>query len=94
MSQKKIRCGQTDHFDGRYVNYFKIGYNTDVFVIDYFQYFPESLGVGKGQPVQSESKLRLITSPPDAKLFMNSLRAAIKRYEAAYGAIQESKIKK
>ena len=80
-----------DNVEGRYVNYFMVGYNPDVFVIDYFQHFPGGLEADGGGRLPNEPKLRLITSPSDARLLLNNLQAAIKKYEAAYGPIQKSK---
>ncbi len=94
MNQKARFSPGADNVEGRYVNYFMIGYNTDVFVIDYFQHFPEDPeACGRPQP-PDEPKLRLITSPSDARMLLNSLRAAIKKYEAAYGPIQKSRVGK
>ncbi len=78
--------------EGHYVNYFKVGYNPDVFVIDNYQYFPEDPESGGEQKIQGNLKLRLITSPSDARQLLKSLVKAIEKYEAVYGTIQDVQI--
>jgi hypothetical protein len=90
MRQKPKTLSTLDMVEGRYVNYFKIGYNSDVFVIDHFQYFSENLNFSRSQLLPTDLKLRLIASPSDARHLLHNLQTAIKEYEAAYGVIQNS----
>jgi len=88
MRQKPKTLSTLDMVEGRYVNYFKIGYNADVFVIDHFQYFSDNLNFSKSQLLPADLKLRLIASPSDARHLLHNLQTAINEYEAAYGVIQ------
>ncbi|MGD8836682.1 MAG: hypothetical protein PVJ19_17200 [Desulfobacteraceae bacterium] len=88
MKQKHNTLCGIDKIEGRYVNCFKIGFNMDVFVIDYYQHFSEGLDCSS-QLLPNDPKLRLITSPSDARHFLYNLQAAIKKYEAEYGVIQD-----
>jgi hypothetical protein len=78
--------------EGRYVNYFKLSYNSDVFVIDYYQFFPE--GKDSQKHLHHSPKLRLITTPTDAKQLLHHLKSAINKYEEVHGNIQMEKNKK
>lgn len=77
-----------DNLEGRYVNYFKVGYNADVFVIDYYQMFPEDEEAAGFPQHVSSPRLRLITSPSDVRQLVQHLESAVKNYEVAYGKIQ------
>jgi hypothetical protein len=72
--------------EGKYVNYFKVGYNADVIVLDYFQVFPgdEEDAAGVTHP-----EYRLITSPGDAKQFLAHLERTLAEYEKRYGRISQ-----
>ena len=91
MTAKKKETAFQDSPEGRYVNYFKVGHNADVFVIDYFQYFPEDNDANTGTRIGGSPHCRLITSPNDAKQLLLHLESSIKLYESAYGAIQNGK---
>lgn len=75
---------ETPIIEGHYVNFFKIGYNRDVFVIDHYQYFPENREENQTGRMPTDPKLRLITSPTDARQLLENLRSAIETYDAAY----------
>ena len=98
MNPTQSKPNTQETLEGRYVNYFKVGYNADVFVIDYFQYFPEAdegdhdasgSGDPHGRPGRTPS-LRLITSPADARQLLLHLESSIKMYERLYGPIQDN----
>ena len=67
--------------EGRYANYFKVGYNALEFVLDFGQYYPET--------EKAELYTRIITNPCYAKSLYETLRDAIHQYEKAFGAIHE-----
>ena len=68
--------------EGRYANYFKVGYNAYEFVIDCGQLYEDD-------PWQERIHSRIVTSPVYAKGLLKILRDAIVRHEAAYGSIAE-----
>jgi hypothetical protein len=80
--------------EGRYSNYFKIGHNADVFVIDYFQIFPEDHEDESDIEKRLIPKARIITSPSDAIQLMNQLKSSIKAFEKDHGPIQDVKVNK
>lgn len=65
--------------EGRYANYFRIGFNSLEFIVDFGQYDPEN--------DQAELYTRIITGPSYAKMLLETLQDSIRKYEAAYGAI-------
>lgn len=80
--------------EGRYVNYFKVGHNADVFVIDYYQFLPDDDEAEADAQVEKSPKCRLISSPSDAKQLMLHLKSSIKNYEKNFGPIQNGKKQK
>ena len=67
--------------EGRYANYFKVGYNAFEFVLDFGQFYPE----GK----EAQLHTRIITSPIYVKTLLELLRESIDRYEQTFGNIPE-----
>ncbi len=67
--------------EGRYANYFKVGYNAFEFLLDFGQFYPE----GK----EAQLHTRIITSPIYAKTLLELLRESIDRYEQTFGHIAE-----
>lgn len=65
--------------EGRYANYFKVGYNAFEFLLDCGQFYPE----GK----EAELHTRIITSPIYAKALLELLRESIDQYEQTFGTI-------
>jgi hypothetical protein len=65
--------------EGRYANLFTVGYNAFEFVVDCAQLFPEH--------PEPHVHSRIVTSPPYAKLLLETLRESLARYEQIYGAI-------
>ena len=70
----------TDHLEGRYANYFKVGCNAFEFLLDFGQLYVES--------ERERLHTRIITSPIYAKALFETLRESIDRYEQTFGAIQ------
>lgn len=79
MSQESIGPQETDQLEGRYANYFKVGYNAFEFVLDFGQYYPE----GK----EAQLHTRIITGPTYMKTLLELLRESIDRYEQTFGTI-------
>jgi len=87
---KKITdaCG-AEPIEGNYVNYFKVGYNADVFVFDQFQVFGGDQHNLTKAHIMRCPRYRTITSPMDAKQLLKQLAASISAYEKNHGIIQE-----
>ena len=68
------------NLEGRYANYFKVGYNAYEFVIDFGQYYPGN--------DQAELCLRIITSPIYAKALLKILEDSLDQYEKSFSTIQ------
>jgi len=67
--------------EGRYVNYFKIGYNAFELIIDCGQCYAD----------HEEPRLytRIVTSPAYGKTLLKTLRDSLEEYEKAYGRVEE-----
>ena len=59
--------------EGRYANYFEIGFNAFEFVFDFGQHFSES--------DEAELYTRIITNPSTAREMLATLRESIDEYE-------------
>jgi hypothetical protein len=81
MNEKHEDPPGADDLEGRYANYFKIGYNAFEFLLDFGQSYNE------GESAQFHT--RIITSPIYAKTLLRLLRASIEQYEQAFGTITE-----
>lgn len=73
--------GEVGQLEGRYANYFKVGYNAFEFVLDFGQFYPAS--------EQTQPHTRIITSPIYAKALLETLEEAIDQHEQTFGAIKE-----
>jgi hypothetical protein len=73
--------------EGVYVNFFKVGYNADVFVFDQYQVFGDDHGNCADEVIANCPRLRMIASPMDAKQLLKQLEASIEAYEAHHGPI-------
>jgi hypothetical protein len=80
MGPKKRALVESQMLEGRYANYFKVGYNAFEFVIDFGQSYSEN--------DRSEICARIVTGPAYAKDLLNTLQSAIDRYEHNYGVIK------
>lgn len=88
---KKIKAAYSeDPIEGIYVNYFKVGYNADVFVFDQFQVFGGDNHDLTDAQIARCPRYRTITSPMDAKQLLKQLEASIAAYEDNHGMIQAS----
>lgn len=67
--------------EGRYANYFTVGYNAFEFLLDFGQFYSE----------EKEARLhtRIITNPIYAKALLQTLRESIDRYEQTFGVISQ-----
>ena len=72
------RSGQTkNRLEGRYANYFKIGYNAFELIIDCGQCYPEN--------DEPQVHTRLITTPSYGKALLKTLSECIDEYDKCYG---------
>ena len=67
--------------DGRYANFFKVGYNEFEFLVDFGQFFK--------QENTPHVHTRIITGPVYAKALWQTLRASVEEFEARFGTIPE-----
>ena len=67
--------------EGRYANYFAVGYNEHEFVIDFGQSYSDS--------DNPELCTRIVTGPAYAKAFLKTLQDSIATFETTYGSIPE-----
>ena len=79
MDPIKRASPRSQSLEGRYANFFKVGYNAFEFVIDFGQFYPEN--------DDAELHTRIITSPKYAKEICNTLRFALNAYEQQYEQI-------
>jgi uncharacterized protein DUF3467 len=70
---------EAHNLEGRYANYFKVGYNAFEFLLDFGQYYNE------GENAQLHT--RIITSPIYAKSLLEILGNCIDQYEQQFGKI-------
>ncbi|MDZ7581790.1 MAG: DUF3467 domain-containing protein [Deltaproteobacteria bacterium] len=70
--------------EGRYANYFAVGYNEHEFVIDFGQSYSDN--------DHPELCTRIVTGPAYAKLFLKMLHESIETYEATYGSVSEEDV--
>lgn len=65
--------------EGRYTNFFQVGYNAVEFLLDFGQYFDET----KDGSIHT----RIVTNPRYAKELLNVLQESVERYEKSFGSI-------
>lgn len=70
---------QSSHQEGRYGNYFRIGFNKFEFLIVIGQSYAE----GEGETLHT----RVVTTPSYAKAFAELLQSSLAEYEEKYGPI-------
>lgn len=80
IKKKHIDSLSGDILEGRYANYFEVGYNAFEFIVHFGQYFAENQ--------KAELYSRIITSPAYAKDFQKILAESIKQYEQSFQLIQ------
>ena len=76
MDPKKRASWGSQMLEGRYANYFKIGYNAFEFVIEFGQYYSEN--------EEAELYSRIITSPTYAKELLRILADSVSQYKKKY----------
>lgn len=81
MDRKSKNSHGENRLEGRYANYFKVGYNTWEFVFDFGQFYSENEG--------TQFHTRIITSPSYAKALLKTLEKSIAQYERTFGQIKE-----
>jgi hypothetical protein len=67
--------------EGKYANYFAVGYNAHEFIFDFGQNYSEN--------DQAELHTRIITSPAYAKALFELLHQSIAEYKKAHGSIED-----
>jgi hypothetical protein len=72
--------------EGRYANYFKVGYNAVEFVLDFGQFYPDD--------ETAQLHTRIVTTPTYAKTLSETLQASLAQYTDHYGMISETNEKK
>lgn len=65
--------------EGRWANYFEVGYNAVEVIIDIGQFYP-----GTGEPT---AHTRIVTSPHYARALLETLGESLRGYEARFGPI-------
>ena len=77
------------NIEGLYINYSKVGHNAEVFVIDYFQFFPENSEKKNDNQLLENPRIRIVTSPADVKQLYENLKVSLEAYEKRYGSIRK-----
>jgi Protein of unknown function (DUF3467) len=76
------KSGQTSNpLEGRYVNYFKIGYNAFELIIDCGQCYADN--------EEPQLYTRIVMSPAYGKVLLKTLHDSLEEYEKAYGRVGE-----
>jgi hypothetical protein len=73
------RPSEVKRVEGRYANYFMVGYNSVEFVFEFVQSYSD--------PPEETAHTRIITSPAYAKELLAVLQHAIADYEREFGSI-------
>jgi len=81
MSDRDEGCDRLELLEGRYANFFKVGYNPFEFVLDFGQEYPPDERI--------VYHLRIITSPIYAKAFLTTMQESVKKYEETFGLIAD-----
>jgi hypothetical protein len=67
--------------EGKYANYFAVGYNAHEFIFDFGQHYSEN--------DQAELHTRIITSPVYAQALFRLLNRSIDEFKQAHGSIED-----
>jgi hypothetical protein len=81
MSPDRDSSGTSCRLEGRYANYFAVGYNEHEFVIDFGQSYSED--------DHPKACTRIVTGPVYAKSFLKMLLDSIETFETTYGSISD-----
>lgn len=79
MKQGFENAEEVTQIEGRYANYFKVGYNAFEFLLDFGQFYS---GCDRAQ-----IHTRIVTSPAYAKELLATLRDSIDQFELTFGVI-------
>jgi hypothetical protein len=66
--------------EGRYANYFKVGFNAYEFVIDFGQEYP---------PDAARTHTRIVTSVPLARNLSENIERSLRDYERKFGPVKD-----
>lgn len=83
-NQEGRGSGSKKKIEGRYANYFKVGYNAFEFLLDFGQHYSEN--------EEAELYIRIITNPCYAKELLETLKVSIEQYEKSFGNIEDEKL--
>lgn len=75
-----MSCGNADPLEGKYANYFKVGYNAFEFVVDHGQFYNETQ-----EPLLHT---RIVTSPAYIKALLMMIQDSVNQYEQDFGLIR------
>jgi hypothetical protein len=79
MSDEHQECQDANPLEGKYANYFKVGYNAFEFILDFGQFY------SKGK--EAKMHTRIVTNPAYAKTLLETLRESIDQYEQSFADI-------
>ena len=79
MKTEKLAYKEGGNPEGRYANYFKIGYNAFEFILDFGQLYSDNNNVN--------FFTRIIINPISAKNLIDTLEESIAQYEQFHGTI-------
>ena len=79
MAPNNISNRKDQRLEGKYANYFAVGYNAHEFIFDFGQNYSEN--------DQAELFARIVTNPASAKAFFVTLQKSISLYEQSFGLI-------
>lgn len=79
MQESPSSDGVTEQPEGRYVNFFRVGFNPSEFVIDVGQFYAEG--------AEARMHTRLVTSPAYALELMRLLERSLDDFQQRFGRI-------
>jgi hypothetical protein len=79
METVNLAYNDREEPEGRYANYFKVGYNAFEFILDFGQLYSENKDI--------KFFSRIITNPISAKNLIEVLQESIAQYEKIHGTI-------
>ena len=81
MAPKNRAARKDNKLEGKYANYFAVGYNAHEYIFDFGQNYSES--------ETAKLHTRIITSPAYAKTLLEMLGDSIDQYEQYHGIIDK-----
>lgn len=82
MDEPSGKPHEGGQLDGRYANYFEVGYNAFEVILDFGQLYSDT---GTAQV-----HTRIVTSPRYAKALLDTLTHSLEQYEQTFGAIPKN----